>query len=128
MSAAIHEFDLDGQPNSVAETDAQWHDICALDFLIRERGVAALLGQIQIAVFRTYDDSLYAVGNIDPFSGAAVLSRGIVGSRGTVATVASPLHKQVFSLETGQCLDAPEVWLPRYDARVVDGRVEVAVQ
>ena len=32
--------------------------------------------------------------------------RGITGSRGEVPTIASPVHKQVFSLEDGRCLDA----------------------
>jgi nitrite reductase (NADH) small subunit len=105
-----------------------WQFICDLDQLIPERGIAALIGGVQVAVFRLFDGTVYAVGNIDPFSGAAVLSRGIVGSRGIVATVASPLHKQVFDLATGQCLDDPTVAVPRYDIRVMSRRVEVRVQ
>ena len=54
---------------------------------------------------RTFDGRLYATDQIDPFSGAAVLSRGIVGDRGGVPTVASPMYKQVFDLRTGACLD-----------------------
>src|SRR4051794_23018732 len=59
-----------------------WTELCRFDALTPERGVAALVGDLQLAVFRTFDDSLYAIDNIDPFSGAAVLSRGIVGDRG----------------------------------------------
>ena len=44
--------------------------------------------------------------NLDPYSGASVLSRGIVGSRQDAPTVASPMYKQVFDLRTGACLDA----------------------
>ena len=44
---------------------------------------------------------VFAIGNQDPFSGANVMSRGIVGSRGDVPTVASPMFKQVFDLRTG---------------------------
>ena len=61
------------------------------------------------------------IGNIDPFSGAAVLSRGIVGDRGGEPTVASPLHKQVFSLASGRCLDDPAVAVPTYPVRLNDG-------
>ncbi len=63
----------------------------------------------QVALFRTYDGAVYALDNQDPFSGANVLSRGIVGSRGDVPTVASPMYKQVFDLRTGACLDEPDV-------------------
>jgi nitrite reductase (NADH) small subunit len=99
--------------------------ICAVDALLPERGVAALLGDVQIALFRTHDGEVFAIGNQDPFSGANVMSRGIVGSRGDVPTVASPMFKQVFSLRTGECLDDPDVSLPVYPVEVVDGQVVV---
>jgi nitrite reductase (NADH) small subunit len=101
--------------------------ICPYARLPVDRGVAALVDDEQVAVFRTADDRLHAVSNADPFSGAMVLSRGIVGSRGDRPTVASPVYKQVFDLETGQCLDDPTVGLPVYPVRVRDGLVEVAV-
>lgn len=58
-----------------------------------------------MAVFRDRAGALYAVDNRDPFSGAHVMSRGILGSRGDVPTVASPMYKQVFDLRDGRCLD-----------------------
>jgi nitrite reductase (NADH) small subunit len=99
--------------------------VCAFEALLPERGVAALLGDLQIALFRTHDDEVFAIGNQDPFSGANVMSRGIVGSRGDVPTVASPMFKQVFDLRTGVCLDDAEVSLPVYPVRIVDGQVVV---
>jgi nitrite reductase (NADH) small subunit len=99
--------------------------VCRYDVLLPERGVAALIGDVQIALFRTHDGSVFALGNQDPFSGANVMSRGIVGSRGDVPTVASPMFKQVFDLRTGACLDDPSVSLPVYDVQVVDGQVTV---
>ncbi len=78
--------------------------VCALDQLTPELGVAALVAGEQVAIFRLADDAVYAVQNLDPFSGAYVMSRGITGSRGDTPTVASPLHKQVFSLVDGTCL------------------------
>jgi nitrite reductase (NADH) small subunit len=41
--------------------------------------------------------------------------------------VASPLHKQVFSLVSGMCLDEREVSVPVYQVRLSGGRVEVSV-
>jgi nitrite reductase (NADH) small subunit len=100
--------------------------VCEYDVLLPERGVAALLGNVQIALFRTHDGQVFALGNQDPFSGANVISRGIVGSRGDVPTVASPMFKQVFDLRTGACLDDPDVSLPVYAVEVVDGQVVVS--
>jgi nitrite reductase (NADH) small subunit len=104
-----------------------WHVICAYDELLPERGVSALVDGRQIAVFRTFDGGLYALDNRDPFTGAYVLSRGIVGTRGDVPTVASPLHKQVFDLRTGACLENEAIVVAVYDVRLRDGLVEVAV-
>ena len=102
-----------------------WTVVCRYDDLQPERGVAALVGRWQIAVFRLFDGSLCAISNEDPFTGAFVLSRGIVGSRGEIPTVASPLHKQVFDLRTGVCLDDETVAVPAYGVRVRAGLVEL---
>lgn len=79
--------------------------VCRLEDLETERGRAALIGQEQVALFLTRDGAVHAVSNLDPYSGANVISRGIVGTRGDAPTIASPLHKQVFDLRTGVCLD-----------------------
>ncbi|WP_166354735.1 nitrite reductase small subunit NirD [Phytoactinopolyspora limicola] len=102
-----------------------WVDVCGYDALSLERGAAALVGGVQIALFRTYDGGIYAISNRDPFSGAYVLARGIVGNRGEAPTVSSPMHKQVFDLRTGRCLDDPDVAVMVYRVRVTHGRVEV---
>ena len=105
-----------------------WVDVCALDDLVPDRGEAALVGTHQVALFRlSGSGELYAVSNLDPFSRAYVLSRGIVGSRGDVPKVASPMYKQSFDLRTGACLDDPAVSVLTFAVRVVDGRVEVAL-
>lgn len=104
-----------------------WTTACSYDRLIPGRGVGVLLDDgTQAALFRLDDGSVHAVGNVDPFSGAAVLSRGIVGDRGGCVTVQSPLLKQAFSLEDGSCLDDPNVCVPVFPARVTaDGFVQV---
>jgi nitrite reductase (NADH) small subunit len=104
---------------------AGWTVVCRYDDLQPERGVAALIGATQVALFRLFDGTLQAIGNQDPYTGAFVLSRGLVGSRGQVPTVASPLHKQVFDLRTGTCLDDETVAVPSYPVRTRDGMVEV---
>lgn len=106
---------------------AGWTTACRLDYLIPGRGVAVLLpGARQAALFLLSDGTLCAVGNIDPFGRAAVMSRGLVGDRAGEPTVASPLLKQVFSLVDGRCLDNPSVRLPVFGVRVDGGMVEVS--
>ena len=107
-------------------TGQTWIAVCRYDDLQPERGVAALVNREQVAVFRVFDGTLYAIGNQDPFTGAFVLSRGIVGTRGDVPTVASPLHKQVFDLRTGACLDDDTAAAGVFGVRLRDGLVEVA--
>ena len=104
-----------------------WATVCGAGDVPVERGVAVLLGDVQVAIFRSYDGTVFAVGNQDPFTGVFVLSRGIVGTRGVTPTVASPLHKQVFDLSTGRCLDSDEVTIPTYPVRERDGLVEIRV-
>jgi nitrite reductase (NADH) small subunit len=102
-----------------------WIDLCPVAALVPERGVAALVDGEQVAVFLV-DGELFALGNVDPFSGAAVLSRGIVGSRGDRLTVASPIYKQRFDLRTGECLDDPGVQVPTYQVRLTGDQVQLA--
>lgn len=104
-----------------------WYPICTLDRIPVERGVCALVGGEQVALVRTRSGSVHAVDNLDPVSGAMVMSRGIVGSRGDVDVIVSPMHKQAYSLETGECLDKPGVWLTVHDVRVVGDSVEVGL-
>ena len=107
-------------------TTRTWTAVCPLSALLPERGAAVLVGGAQVAVFRLHDDSVRAVGNRDPFSGAYVLSRGIVGTRGGRPVVTSPMHKQAYDLDSGACLDAPAAVVPTYPARVRAGVVEIA--
>jgi nitrite reductase (NADH) small subunit len=102
-----------------------WVGVCRYADLLPERGVAALVEAHQVALFRTFDGMLHALDNRDPFSGAYVLSRGIVGTRGDIPTVASPIFKQPFDLRTGRCLTDPDVCVPTHAVRCVDGVVEV---
>lgn len=117
---------------AAAETAQGWVDVCGYGDLTPERGACALVGAAQVAIFRTFDGELFALSNLDPFSGAYVLSRGILGTRGGTPTVASPMYKDVFDLRTGRCLDGPEVMVPVFPIRRSPGpagdRVEVALR
>ena len=108
-----------------------WARVCRVDQLTPGRGAAARVAGRQVAVFRVTaggGDSVFALDNRDPFSGAQVLSRGLVGDARGVPKVASPVYKQGFDLRTGVCLDDPAVAVPAYPVTVCDeGWVSVAV-
>lgn len=104
-----------------------WLDVLALDDLIPGRGVAALVAGRQVAIFLLPGGEVFAVDNQDPFSGANVMSRGIVGDRNGVPKVASPMYKQSFDLRTGRCLDDETVGLTTYPVKVSDGMVVVDI-
>ena len=110
-----------------ASIQRAWHLVCPLDELEELWGEAALVSGRQIALFRVDAATVFAVDQADPAAhGACVMSRGIVGSRGTQRTISSPLHKEVYALETGECLSGRGPGLPVHPARVVDGLIEVA--
>jgi nitrite reductase (NADH) small subunit len=108
-----------------AETgEVVWTGVCALEQILQDTGVAALVDGRQIAIFRLRDGSLHAIDNHDPCSGANVLARGIVGDAEGEPVVASPVHKQRFVLGSGRCLDA-DTQVAVHPVRVREGRVEV---
>ena len=112
-------------PKAFASTEGgaeRWVAACRLDDMVPNAGVCALVAGCQVAIFRLDDDSLHAIGNRDPLSGANVLSRGIVGDLGGEVVVASPIYKQHFSLVSGRCLEEPGVAVPVYAVRL-DGAV-----
>ncbi|MDX3531898.1 nitrite reductase small subunit NirD [Streptomyces sp. ID05-39B] len=114
MTLALETTDLKVQ----LQLGDNWFTVCDLSLLVPGRGVAALLPDgRQVALFRDRAGELYAVDNRDPFSGAAVLSRGLTGSVQGRPFVASPLLKQRFDLRSGQCLDDDTVGVTTYEVR-----------
>jgi nitrite reductase (NADH) small subunit len=110
-----------------------WIAVCTMRQLVPERGVAVLVADRQVALFRVTsavgEDFVYAVGHRDPFSDANVIARGIVGSAGNGDdqrdTVASPMYKHVFDLATGECLTDASGRLPVYRTWIAGGVVYV---
>ncbi|MFI6374803.1 nitrite reductase small subunit NirD [Streptomyces sp. NPDC050546] len=98
--------------------DGDWFTVCDLSTLLPGRGVAALLPDgHQAAIFRDRSGELFAIDNRDPFTGAAVLSRGLTGTHQGRPFVASPLLKQRFDLASGECLDDEAVRVTAYKVR-----------
>lgn len=105
-----------------------WQTVCEINDIPRNSGRCSLVGNHQIAIFRICTEktqNFYAIDNRDPFSEANVLSRGIVGSLQDNVVVASPVYKQHFCLDTGQCLEE-NVQLRTWPVRILGGCVQVA--
>lgn len=112
------------QPTSVTRS-GDWVEACTVHDLEPSWGEAVLLRARQVALFLLSPLEIYAVAHEDPHTGAPVIARGIVGSRGERPTVASPLHKEVYDLGTGECYTNPDLALRTFRTRVVGGMIEV---
>ncbi|WP_136069354.1 nitrite reductase small subunit NirD [Modicisalibacter radicis] len=127
------------------DNDVTWQPLCRTADLVAHSGVAAWLetadGPAQVALFflpaadrsastpSKLDDrphEIYAVDNHDPFSGANVIARGIVGDIGGEPVIASPLYKQHFRLGDGRCVEKPEVGLRCWPVKLDGDRVMIA--
>ncbi|TFD19297.1 nitrite reductase small subunit NirD [Cryobacterium sp. TMS1-13-1] len=112
---------------ALARPTLVWERACAVADLEPSWGEAALIRENQIALFLLSPTEIYAVDHRDPHTEAHVMARGIVGSKGDRPTIASPLHKEVYDLGTGECFTNPTLVLNTYETRVVGGFIEVAV-
>jgi nitrite reductase (NADH) small subunit len=119
---------LDDRETSTRTGAIRWTTACAYELLVPGRGVGVLMSDgSQVALFRLDDGTLAAIGNVDPCSGAAVMSRGIVGDRAGRMCVQSPIKKQAFAFDDGTCLDDDAVFVEVYRTRLTsDGDVQVA--
>ena len=112
--------------NAAVKTHENWQAVCQANDLVADSGVVVWLGGAQVALFYLpgLEQSLYAVDNRDPRSGANIIGRGLVGSLQGELVVAAPLYKQHFSLQSGKCLeDAGQqlrVWPVRMNGEVVE--------
>lgn len=105
-----------------------WQPLCKATDLEENVGVCALFEDQQIALFNFISggvSQLFATSNWDPIGKANVMSRGILGSVQDQLVIASPLYKQHFSLQTGQCLEDDSQSLTVYPVRISNGMVEI---
>lgn len=90
---------------------------------IPTRGARVLrVDGLEIALFRTTGDRVYALEDRCPHCGAP-LSQGIVHGHSVTCAV----HEWVIDLESGEATGADEGVTRRFDVRIEDGRILVAV-
>jgi len=96
-----------------------WKYICQVDDIPRQgaRRVARPQG-LEVALFRTQADEVYALLDYSPYKGGP-LSQGMVFGR----SVACPLHNWVFHLATGQALAPDEGSTPCFAVQIEAGAI-----
>ncbi len=131
---------LSANRSSGREDQLEWIDVCDVDAVTPDRGIAALVAGVAVAIFRlatvqrgdetVVDETWFAVDHLDPQTGAPVMARGLVGSLMIdgveVSTVASPIHKQRYDLRTGTGLGGEATSLRTWQVEIVGRRVMVA--
>ena len=103
-------------------TGLVWVEIGPLDAIPRLGARVVATARGEVAVFRTADDSVFALDDRCPHK-AGRLSQGIVHGH----AVTCPLHNWVIDLATGAAVAPDEGCAHRIGARLVDGRVLLAL-
>ena len=117
-------------PSNTQRNLAHWKSVCDERDLVRNSGVVVWLDGAQVALFYlpgAQEQTLYAIDNHDPESGANVIGRGLVASLKGELVVAAPIYKQHYRLRDGQCLETPHQRLRVWPARLHAGVVELAM-
>ena len=108
---------------------SQWLDVCSINDLQKDSGICVLVDGKQVAIFYLSKiETVYAISNYDPFGKANVLSRGLIGDINGITMVSSPLYKQHFNLENGQCMEDDSIAIAVYEVRIKTSRVEVKIE
>jgi len=113
--------------NAALTASLQWQNVCHRKDLVPHSGIAVMLGKEPVAIFWLpgHDTELYAIGHTDPFSGSEVLAHGILCESQGVWSVASPLYKQHFRLDTGRCIETPDVGVDVWAVRIEQDWVQI---
>ncbi len=100
-----------------------WLDICEERSLPAFGGIAAWVEGKAVAIFNLGEQGIFAMDNIDPATGVSVLSRGLICDLQGDIFVASPLHKQHYSLTDGRCLEDESLSVNLYPIKCEQGKV-----
>lgn len=105
-----------------------WLSICKVSDIAPDTGVCALVEGKQVAIFKqARTNQLFAVGNYDPAGKANVLSRGLMAELTGKVTIASPLYKHHFCLNSGVCVEDEQLSIPVYSVRENANMIEVSI-
>ena len=106
----------------------QWIKVAKSDDFVANSGGCVKHGEMQIAVFNFERETWYAVQNLCPHDRQMVLSRGLIGDKGGEPKVACPLHKNQFSLKTGQHLNGSDYQLMTFPVKEEAGYIYLELE
>ncbi len=124
------------KPTTVSDaTDTEdWQCVGFLSDIPANAGMAARIGHRQVALFHLPASQpgqaarVFALDNLEPGSGANVLSRGIVGDVAGEPVVISPLYKKRLRLRDGVSPDDSQLRVRVWPVRIVQDRIWVATE
>lgn len=96
-----------------------WVDVCPLDQIADQRGLAIVVRGTDVALMRDGSE-VHALGGTCPHRGGQIADGRVVDG-----DAICPLHLWDFDLATGISTYNPADRLARYDSRVVDGLVQI---
>ena len=99
-----------------------WIRVCALDEIAPQGSRVVASSQGDIAIFRTADDNVFGLHDKCPHKGGP-LSQGIVHGE----TVTCPLHSWQINLTTGEALAPDHGCTTRFELKVENGEVFLAL-
>lgn len=111
--------DRSNYPLDLGRDVTGWVEVCALDDIVDQRGKALVVRGTDVALMRD-GDQVFALGGVCPHRGGPI-AQGHVVDHAAVC----PMHLWDFDLLTGTSPFNPHDRLPSYQARVVQGRVEI---
>jgi len=108
----------------------EWVHVGTLEDIPANAGVAARLGQQQIALFHLpgAEPQIFALENHEPGSGANVLARGLLGDVAGEPVVISPLYKKRFRLCDGVSPDDAALRVRVWPVQIKEGQIWVHPQ
>ena len=100
----------------------EWTEITTLDNIPKLGSRVLQTDTMDIAIFRTANDEIFAIKDSCPHKGGP-LSQGIVHGN----SVTCPLHNWKINLESGEALAPDEGCTNRFPAKIVNGLVYLAL-
>ncbi len=101
---------------------SNWIEIAALEDIPRLGSRVVKTDTMNVAVFRTRDDQVFAIRDACPHK-QGPLSQGIVSG----TTVTCPLHNWKIDLESGYALGPDEGCTNTFNAKVENGKVYLSL-
>ena len=100
----------------------KWYKITEIENIPSMGSRKVEIGEIEIAIFKTRDGSIFAINNVCPHK-QGKLSEGLVHEK----QVTCPLHSWEIDLTTGKALGNDSGCTNIYESKIVDGIVYISL-